>query len=137
LLRSILAKMGFSAAIAGRIDARDVAAAVVVVGLLGAVFVYTIIGGSDYLRSDWAQQQDKAAKEKVEQDRFLCHLQSVCRKYAEVRQDCATAGSFKTCVGVKMGDADGPLVDSCTNDGGVLYPASEMPGFLRCVWVKL
>jgi hypothetical protein len=34
----------------------------------------------------------------------LCHQAAACKKYSKVRQECATAGSFKTCLRIKMGD---------------------------------
>ena len=33
----------------------------------------------------------------------LCHQATACKKYSEVREECATAESFKTCLRIKMG----------------------------------
>jgi hypothetical protein len=41
-----------------------------------------------------------AAQEKL----MLCQQAAACKKYSEVRLECATAGSFKTCLRIKMGD---------------------------------
>jgi hypothetical protein len=77
-------------------------------------------------------EQEAAQKATSEQDRYLCHLESVCENYSTVRQDCATAGNFDNCVKVKMGDDDVPLIDSCTNDGKLAYPPEKMPSSLLC-----
>jgi hypothetical protein len=65
----------------------------------------------------------------------LCHLRTVCTTFSSVRQDCATAGSFETCVAVKMGDADKDLTSSCTNDGNIAMPPDRMPQPTEC-WLE-
>jgi hypothetical protein len=86
-----------------------------------------------------AQQAQKArqeaAQEKASQERnrALCKLKSTCEQYGRVRQECATAGSFQTCVRVKMGDENVEEVGSCTNDGHVAY--SEPVGSIDC-WLS-
>lgn len=80
-----------------------------------------------------AEQARKAAEAAtVEQERYLCRLATVCKKFESVRQDCATAGNFGNCIKVKMGDDDAGLIDSCTNDGKLLYTPEQMPDGLRC-----
>jgi hypothetical protein len=44
----------------------------------------------------------------------LCKAQTVCRRYAKARQECAIAGDFALCVRVKMGE---DLVLDCQDDG--------------------
>lgn len=83
-----------------------------------------------------AQARAAADAAKLEQERYLCRIESVCEKYGKVRQDCATAGSFDNCIRVRMGDDDVGLVDACTNDGNVLYPSEHMPSGLRCFFLR-
>lgn len=80
--------------------------------------------------------QAEADAERRAREMYLCHLKSVCSKYADVRQECATAGSYKTCVSIKMGD-DHDLVDECTDAGNVSYPPDRLPSFARCLSLKL
>jgi hypothetical protein len=62
----------------------------------------------------------------------LCKAQAICRRYAMVRQECATAGDFNLCIRVKMaGD-----VASC-EDNGDLY-SDTRPTVAEClVWGAL
>src|SRR5690348_226772 len=71
---------------------------------------------ADAAKGDAAARQRLAEMESENAAQYaaLCHLRSVCKTYSAVRQDCATAGSFGTCVTVKMGDSDKDLVGSCT-----------------------
>ena len=64
-----------------------------------------------------ANQQRAAAA--AQRNRQLCMYEVICEKYGKVRQECATAGNFNTCIEVKMGNQSG-LLYYCTNDGGVL-----------------
>ena len=54
------------------------------------------------------QQRDEGLKREREQRNanklFLCQLAAACKKYSSVRLECATAGNFKTCLRIKMGD---------------------------------
>src|SRR5436853_3579538 len=34
----------------------------------------------------------------------LCQQQALCRRFGEARQACATAGDYKNCVDIKMGN---------------------------------
>ena len=59
-------------------------------------------------------------------DRYLCRVAAACRKYTGVREECATAGSFKICVRIKMGD-DADLLDICMGEDGAPRTAM-LPG---------
>jgi hypothetical protein len=80
------------------------------------------------------QTAEQATKRK--QDRALCRVKSICEEYAHVRQECATAGNFQTCVRVKMGDENFEEVGSCTNDGHIAYLPAE-PGAVDCFFSKI
>jgi len=53
----------------------------------------------------------------------LCRQAAACKRYSEVREQCATAGSFKTCARIKMGD-DAHWNDICSGnvEGGPALP---------------
>ena len=71
-----------------------------------------------------------------EEKKYLCRLKTVCKTYATVRQDCATAGNFNNCINVKMGDDDAAMTGSCSNDGKPLYPQAKVPDNLECLFIK-
>jgi hypothetical protein len=84
-------------------------------------------------------QQKETAAHQIEQHKFLlekytCRQIEACEKYADVRQQCATAGDFGNCIKVKMGDESAQLIGGCTNDGKSLIPKEDVPNPLRC-WV--
>jgi hypothetical protein len=62
-----------------------------------------------------------AVQQRAESERHrrqnLCQQQALCRKFGEARQACATAGSYKTCTDIKMGD-DAMDLYPCTNNRG-------------------
>jgi hypothetical protein len=82
------------------------------------------------------EAQRKSLEAKAEEKRALCRLKSICKQYGQVRQECATAGSFQTCVRVKMGDENADMIESCTSDGHIAYTPSE-PGAVDCFFSKL
>ena len=87
---------------------------------------------TDRANAEAARRSNAAAAEKREQLRYACKLKSICTGYGKIRQDCATAGSFKTCLSVKMGDDNATIAhDSCTDDGHVA--GAEEPGYLDCL----
>ena len=47
---------------------------------------------------------DQAKRQKDSERRQLCLVAKACDKYSEARLACATAGNFKTCVRIKMGE---------------------------------
>jgi hypothetical protein len=76
------------------------------------------------------QQLDQGRRE-------LCRAAAVCKKYDTVRLECATAGSFKTCLRVKMGD-DAVFANSCNgyNEGGpALPPLVGTPNIVECFFI--
>jgi hypothetical protein len=73
-------------------------------------------------------------KRKLETERYLCRKMTACKKYDQVRLECATAGNFKTCLRIKMGD-DAKYSDVCSgyNEGAPALPLDpETPDALRC-----
>jgi hypothetical protein len=69
--------------------------------------------------------QAQAQSERNERERSLCLEARACKKYSEARLDCATAGSFKTCLRIKMGE-DSFYSDMCSGyDVGA--PAVALP----------
>jgi hypothetical protein len=66
----------------------------------------------------------------------LCHLKSVCAKYGEVRQACATAGDYKLCVNIKMGSDAGDII-ACDNEGTVIAGFGKVPNPLRCLFLGI
>jgi len=54
-----------------------------------------------------------------------------CSTYADVRQQCATAGDFNNCVTVKLGSENADLAGQCTADGkaDVVGP----PTYFQCL----
>ena len=48
-------------------------------------------------------EQQRQAVRVAERKQHLCRQQTLCRKFGEVRQACATAGDYKKCVDIKMG----------------------------------
>jgi hypothetical protein len=59
----------------------------------------------------------------------LCRLRSSCALYPAARQECAIAANFANCIDIKIGVGWG----SCTNDGHLRNPPSDMPGWLDCL----
>lgn len=41
---------------------------------------------------------------KADQYRFTCKVKSICAGYKAQRSNCATAGSYSTCMSIKMAD---------------------------------
>src|ERR1700730_279546 len=67
----------------------------------------------------------KERRDNIEFRRFLCQAASACKRYSEARLECATAGNFKTCLRIKMGD-DASYSDMCSGyDEGA--PAVPLP----------
>jgi hypothetical protein len=69
----------------------------------------------------------------------LCHQAAACNKYSKVREECATAGNFKTCLRVRMG-ADELWSDICNGyiEGGPALPLPpKPPGRVDCFFRTL
>lgn len=70
-----------------------------------------------------------------ERNRLLCKVKSICEQYGQVRQECATAGNFKNCIRVKMGDEKFAETGSCTDDGHMDAPSE--PGAVDCFFSRI
>jgi hypothetical protein len=82
-------------------------------------------------------REARAAANELKHSR--CRLQSMCEKYGEVRQRCATAGNFDNCIKVKMGSANIGKYD-CTDDGKVAWIGStpaDMPNRLQSFFSEM
>jgi hypothetical protein len=78
--------------------------------------------------------RDIRATERRGHQRYLCHAVAACRKYSEARLECATAGNFKTCLRIKMGD-DASYSDMCSgyDIGAPAVPLpQETPHWITC-----
>jgi hypothetical protein len=82
-------------------------------------------------------EERKAPTVALQSQRYknLCHTAAVCTKYATTRQECATAGSFRTCIDVKMGD-DAAIIGACTNEGGLLSQPVDMLAPMKCFLIE-
>jgi hypothetical protein len=78
----------------------------------------------------WKEAERQRIIARKDKEQTFCRLRSVCSKFAEVRQACATAGNYKLCVEIKMG-ADAMPSYPCMSDGTVdptvLYPFEAPP----------
>jgi hypothetical protein len=81
------------------------------------------------------EQQDQEAKQAAElTEKYLCRKAAACKKYDQVRLECATAGNFRTCLRVKMGESVS-YIDLCSGyDEGApaIGPDPKTPDFVRC-----
>jgi hypothetical protein len=69
----------------------------------------------------------------------LCHQAAACKKYSKAREECAMAGSFKTCLRIRMGD-DALWSDTCSGyvEGGSALPLPpETPNSVDCFFRTL
>jgi hypothetical protein len=118
-----------------------------VAGLLGVALVtaFYIILGAAFI---WGSAPYLRAKPKIIVDVIpstgnerlsaykdtLCHEQSSCGKYKDVRQQCAIAGDFDNCVSVRMADEHVHYIFQCTNDGQIFSEEdrANMPNQVEC-----
>ncbi len=84
------------------------------------------------------KQREAEAKKMREQEyetkRYLCRVSAACKKYDATRLECATAGNFKTCLRIKMGD-DAYYIESCSgyNEGAPALPRPpNTPNTIEC-----
>jgi hypothetical protein len=76
-------------------------------------------------RQEREARNEATRKQRIERERFLCLEAKACKKYSEARLECATAGNFKTCLRIKMGE-DSSYSDRCSGyDIGA--PAVSLP----------
>jgi hypothetical protein len=88
-------------------------------------------------REDAQHAQIKAAQQAtLDRQKTLCRLLSLCSKFGEARQACATAGNYKMCIDIKMG-ANAMDRYPCMNDGAVFGQLNDMPTAFECLWAKL
>jgi len=66
----------------------------------------------------------------------LCRARDLCTRYANYRQECATAGNFDLCLNVKMGD-DAAKIGACTNNGNLLTEPPNMPDWVTCLEARI
>jgi hypothetical protein len=69
----------------------------------------------------------------------LCRTATACKKYDEMRLECATAGNLKTCLRIKMGE-DASYIGTCSGyvEGGPAVPlAPETPNALGCFYHRI
>jgi hypothetical protein len=118
-------------------NARDVL--VRVLGILGltlpallAIWVAWMLAGT------WLSRTAKPSIP-AGQKSFLCRAAAACKKYSEVRLECATAGNFKTCLRIKMGD-DASFSEMCSgyDEGAPAVPLPpETPNAVNCFFRNL
>jgi hypothetical protein len=69
----------------------------------------------------------------------LCRQAAACKKYSKVREECAAAGSFKTCLRIRMGD-DALWSDTCSGYvevGPALPLPRQTPNSVDCFFRTL
>ena len=91
---------------------------------------------ADAQREQFDQQQAVRASAASKYKQQMCHMKDVCIKNGETRQQCATAGSYRTCLQIKMGD-DASLVGLCTNDGAIAGASDTIPNAVECVLARV
>jgi hypothetical protein len=91
-----------------------------------------------------ARQERSASIERERQDeraskQYLCRAAAACKKYSEARLECATAGSFRTCLRIKM-DVDASYSGICSGyeEGAAAVPLPrETPNAVACFFLLL
>jgi hypothetical protein len=106
---------------------------------LSGLFALLIIAIIGFLAFNAAPSLNK-------EERRFCNYSRICTKYASSRQDCAIAGDFEKCIGIKMG-GDTLFVDYCTDGGEVKSEVKSdliknattfsWPSRRACVWSEL
>jgi hypothetical protein len=72
------------------------------------------------------------------QSRLLCKEAATCKKYSGAQLECATAGNFKTCLRIKMGDDAYNYANLCSGGdiGGPVQPLpADTPNALQCFFL--
>jgi hypothetical protein len=88
-----------------------------------------VIGVVSFLFVNWIGQLKNEPRSSE-----LCHQAAACKKYSEVREECATAGNFKTCARIKMGEyANWSDICSGHIEGGPALPLPpQTPNAVEC-----
>jgi hypothetical protein len=84
-------------------------------------------------------REEQIDTQKTQLREQLCLEAEACKKYSEARLDCATAGNFKTCLRIKMGE-DSFYSDICSGYdlGAPAVPLPpETPTAFECFFVTL
>ena len=90
------------------------------------------------LAANLREQQDQEAKQKLEIERYLCRKAAACKRYDQVRLECATAGNFKTCLRIKMGE-NVSYIDVCSGyeEGAPALPLDpKTPDAVCCFFLN-
>jgi hypothetical protein len=68
-----------------------------------------------------------------------CEMRTICSDYKSNRDICATAGSYKTCMSIKMGEVNLSRAQvGCLEDGSMSYRPEHSPNAFVCnvAWAK-
>lgn len=64
---------------------------------------------------------------------YDCEMRTICSDYKSNRDICATAGSYKTCMSIKMGGENFSLAQvACSEDGSLGYKPTHNPNIFAC-----
>jgi hypothetical protein len=88
-------------------------------------------------RQERSANLERERQEKGALEQYLCRAVAACKKYSEARLECATAGSFRTCLRIKMGD-DASFIGLCSGyeEGAPAAPLPpETPDAVRCFFL--
>lgn len=79
-------------------------------------------------QGDPTQNIEMSLEKISNQDYFkkFCSMKEACKSYSQVRLECATAGNFKNCMEIKLGDKTNEVLNDgggaeniCKNDGQI------------------
>ena len=105
-------------------------------GLNFIVSVAVALGGLAFV--NWHPNEQEKAE--FATTNLLCKMENVCSSYPDLRDVCATAGSFDKCMEVKYGTREkyDATKQACTNDGKLQMDESKIPGTFSCwlAWIK-
>jgi hypothetical protein len=109
---------------------------------LAALFGYGVWNDLTSPPPPTAAEKSEIAKKReldYQNQLYLCRVSSACKKYDEARLECATAGSFSTCLRIKMGDvANFSEICSGSNDGAPALPLPrETPSTVGCFFIRV
>lgn len=93
---------------------------------------------ADKLRDQRYQEAKESERQVLENEKYLCRQAAVCKKYDQVRLDCATAGNLKTCLRIKMGE-NVSFIDICSgyDVGAPAIPLDpKTPDLVRCFFLN-
>jgi hypothetical protein len=83
-------------------------------------------------RANEKQIAEQASKERYARDQRLCGIQKTCANYAASRQVCAVAGSFETCMRIKVTNLS-EAESYCSHNGTLKYNADSVPNAFLCL----